>query len=218
MVPASLVKENVGPYVVQYERFEREAGAAQPAWLRELRERAISTFNDLGFPTTRDEQWRFTNVAPIARSHFAPASDIAPPVTRARLSAAGVEDSGATRLVVVNGRFDAALSEVANLPGGVTACGLREALSADPERLAPHLGRFARFDQHAFRALNTAFLDDGVVLEVAAGRVVEEPLESNASKPTDGEAEPGLRTANPVVKSSPSTGWVPFASRGTIRG
>ena len=177
MVPASLVKENVGPYVVQFERFDREAGVVQPPWLRELRERAISTFNELGFPTTRDEQWRFTNVAPIARAFFAPASESGSLVTRDRLSAAGVEAPQATRLVIVNGRFDAALSDAAALPDGVTALGLRDSLTADPERLSQYLGRLAPFDQHAFRALNTAFLDDGVVVEIAAGRVIEEPIE-----------------------------------------
>ena len=48
-------------YLKEFSRFEREAG--QPAWVLPLRKTGIARFAELGFPTPRDEDWRFTNVA-----------------------------------------------------------------------------------------------------------------------------------------------------------
>ena len=89
--------EKLHPWVAE----GRPAGG--PRWLQDLRERGAATFTSLGFPTVRDEEWRYTNVAPIAAGEFQPASV-------ATLGAAAVEAlpyAGATalRLVVVNGRF-----------------------------------------------------------------------------------------------------------------
>jgi len=62
------------PFLDQYKAFAANGGgkvaAAAPAWLRDLRERAIVRFTETGFPSTRLEQWRFTNVRPIAETAF----------------------------------------------------------------------------------------------------------------------------------------------------
>ena len=87
--------EKLHPWVAE----GRPAGG--PRWLQDLRERGAATFTSLGFPTVRDEEWRYTNVAPIAAAEFQPASV-------ATVGAAAVEAlpyAGATALVVVNGRF-----------------------------------------------------------------------------------------------------------------
>jgi Fe-S cluster assembly protein SufD len=57
--------EQIGAWV---EEFSKQPAAAD--WIQQLREAAFERFSELGFPTTRDEEWRFTNVAPIARGHF----------------------------------------------------------------------------------------------------------------------------------------------------
>src|SRR5437588_12061043 len=84
--------------------------AAQPAWLCELRERAFARFCEAGFPTTHDEDWRFTNVSAIANTAFEPAS-------QARITdAAALREwripGRACQLTFVNGRFARELSEV----------------------------------------------------------------------------------------------------------
>jgi len=61
------------PYLAKFERFENEA--KQPSWLFPLRKAGIARFAELGFPTTRHEDWRFTNVAPIAKLPFRPVFD-----------------------------------------------------------------------------------------------------------------------------------------------
>ncbi len=57
----------VGRYLEAQRRFAANGGAAAPAWLHELRAAAIARFAALGFPTTRQEAWRFTNLGPLAR-------------------------------------------------------------------------------------------------------------------------------------------------------
>jgi Fe-S cluster assembly protein SufD len=165
--------EKLHPWVAE----GRPAGG--PRWLQDLRERGAATFTSLGFPTVRDEEWRYTNVAPIAAGEFRPASV-------ATVGAAAVEAlpyAGATalRLVVVNGRFAPELSRLTALPRGVRAGSLAAAingeLQADSEMVQRYLGQLADFSSRAFAALNTAFIEDGAYVHVPDGVVLEEPLQ-----------------------------------------
>jgi Fe-S cluster assembly protein SufD len=158
----------VDRYLADFERFERET-AGDPAGLRQMRRAAIDRFASLGFPTLRQEEWRLTNVAPIVQGTFhRPESD--PDSVSPDLIAPHVFDAAA-RLVFVNGRFSARLSQVGTLPEGVIVASLAEVLARDPGRVEPWLGRFAKFDRHPFVALNTAFLRDGAFVHVPRGAV-----------------------------------------------
>ena len=160
-------------YAAQFARFTKQT--TLPGAFASLRDDAFSCFDRLGFPTTRLEEWRFTNVAPIAGTTFVattPDTDY----TRAELDALKLPRLGGPELVFVNGRFAPALSMTDGLPAGVRTRSLATVLADDAETIAPHLGRLARFDSHAFTALNTAFLRDGAVIEVASGVVVDTPI------------------------------------------
>ena len=87
-----------------------------PAWLEELRSRGAARFAALGFPTVRNEEWRFTNIAPIARAELSPAPAVA--VDEAQLAGFPYSEA-ALRLVFVNGRFASPLSRTSGLPKGV---------------------------------------------------------------------------------------------------
>ncbi len=135
--------------------------AQQPAagWIGELRNSAFQRFTELGFPTTRDEAWRFTNVATIARANFAPAGlAVSPNVEAMAPYASGM------RLVFVNGRLvERTCSPSKGLEAGLLS-----------EQARPHLGQHA--PQNAFAALNTAFLDQAAFVQVGRGAVVEQPI------------------------------------------
>lgn len=165
-------------YVAQYEAFAGNGAGAVPAWLAELRRTAIGRFAALGFPTTRQEEWRFTSVEPIAETVFALAhgADGGEPSPREMLS---LELCEARRhlVVFVNGRYSPALSAVAGLPPGVVIGSLAEALRSDPQLLERHLGRHAVTELRPFAALNTAFLHDGGFVYVPARVVMEEPIQ-----------------------------------------
>jgi Fe-S cluster assembly protein SufD len=162
-------------FVADFEIFQRELPAGEPAAVTALRRMAIERFAHLGFPTLRQEAWRQTNVAPIAQGVFQrPEAGAEPAVDLSRLDplAAGA----AARLVFVDGRLSARLSSLSDLPPGVVVGSLAEALRNAPDKVEPWLGQHARFDDHPFVALNTAFLHDGALVWVPRGVVVEKPI------------------------------------------
>jgi Fe-S cluster assembly protein SufD len=145
-----------------------------PRWLQEIRDRGASLFADLGFPSVRSEEWRFTNVAPIVSADWslAPASLS---LTEADLEPFVYADAP-HRLVFVNGRFVPALSRTAGLPDDVRFGSLAQFSGADPE-LERLFGSAADMDVRAFAALNTAYASDGGFLSVPAGLVLDTPLQ-----------------------------------------
>ncbi len=149
-------------------------GPSQPRWMAQARERAIAHFERLGFPTTRLEQWRFTSVAPIAERRFVLASDGAGHVHPKQTAALSAP---AAHAVCVNGRFASKLSSVEKLPKGVQVLSLEAALTSNPGLVEPYLGRLTLTQTSAFTSLNAAFLRDGVVVIVAPGVVLEQPIE-----------------------------------------
>jgi Fe-S cluster assembly protein SufD len=144
---------------------------AASGWLKALRAAAVERANALAVPTTRDEDWRFTDLAPLYKSSYRPASEPGV-VTAAGIAQLEIPEA-ASRLVFVDGRHVPALSSNA-ATNGVTVCNL-----ADPaaNSLAEgRLGSAASFECDAFAAVNTAFLHDGAVVHVAAGRSLQAPI------------------------------------------
>jgi Fe-S cluster assembly protein SufD len=138
--------------------------------LAEIRSGAARRFAELGYPTKREEEWRFTNVTPIAKTAFG----AAPGVNLAQLSGKTQEvlrTFEGLRLVFLNGRYTPELS-TRKLPSGIAAGPLRE-MNGFAER---HLARYAGWQQHPFVAYNTAQFEDGAYVEVPAKVVVSEPV------------------------------------------
>jgi Fe-S cluster assembly protein SufD len=149
------------------------AGAAGgPDWLREERARASAGFR---IPHGKIEEWRFTSLQGLA-----PTSLVAAPVDGAAGAAAIVASAGLPegepRLVLVNGRLREELSATGALPAGAVAMGLARAWRERPEWVRGRLGRHADVERHPFAALNLALMEDGVLLHVPAGTVVEQPI------------------------------------------
>jgi len=149
--------------------------AGGPAWLREGRERAAASFRASGLPHTRLEEWRFTSLQGLAPSALVSAGASAAGDVAA-LAELGRIPAGEARFVLVNGRLREDLSARGGLPAGVIAVGLARAWAEQPELLRGRLGRHAGVDRHPFVALNTALMEDGVLLHVPAGAVVEAPI------------------------------------------
>ena len=160
-------------YLADLESLERDPRAAGPEFVRALRRRAMARFQELGFPTRDQEQWRATDVSAIARATFARAGGPEP-------AALPDDATYAATLTFVDGRLAPRLSRSSGLPAGVLVTGLAEALERYPEgaeRIEPWLGRLAGFDEHPFVALNTALFADGAFLYVPRGVVVEKPIQ-----------------------------------------
>lgn len=156
---------------------QRQRTRTEPAWLRAARRSALEQFERTGYPTPRDEDWRFTNVAPVAALPFR----LANPGCADRLSAAALarlpfQELEGDRLVFVDGHFAPELSRVTAGPDGVVITSLAAALARRPEDLEPHLTPHTPADDNAFAALNQAFFTDGAFIRVPAGRVVAAPI------------------------------------------
>ena len=160
------------PYVTAFEAFEQERN--EPGWLATLRKSGMAAFAERGFPTTRDEDWRFTNVAAIAKLPFQPLAE--PGLVTAPLKQFNFMQLECTRLVFIDGHFTPKLSTFLPQPKGVRIANLAAALAEDGALAQKHLGQHARVDQNAFVALNTAYFTDGAFVYVPAGQVVEKPV------------------------------------------
>ncbi len=158
---------------VYLEEFEGRESAG-PAWLSALHERGIRAFESRGFPGSREEAWRKTNLRPVTAAHFVAASSTASP-SKALIERLG--DLGdCYRMVFVNGRFVADLSDLNDLANGLTVAPFSAYTDQAPERLAAGLGGRADIDWHPFAALNTAFFADGAFVHVARGALIEKPI------------------------------------------
>jgi Fe-S cluster assembly protein SufD len=149
------VMEDKDVYLTSFTRLEKALPAA-PGWLGTLRQTAIERFAALGFPTLDDEEWQFTPLTPLTRQPF----ELAP--------------AAAPRIV-----------SAAPLPTGVIACSVADAIAKHSELIQPHLGKYADYEEHAFPALNTAFLQDGVFLYIPQNGVVESPITLEFIAPED---------------------------------
>jgi Fe-S cluster assembly protein SufD len=161
--------------------FQAQQGADGAAWIKRLRESAIDRFEQLGFPTTDDEEWKYTNVAPIVKIGFAPAR-VAGAQTRnldaAQLKSFAYEEASRSQLVFVNGIYNRELSIIDALPEGVVVADLSATLAdARSEEILRHqLARSADYNTNGFTALNTAFLRSGAFILIPRGVEVKAPL------------------------------------------
>ena len=163
-----------------YDRYAQQY-TAQPSagagWLRDLRQTGFDNFSRLGFPTARrgNEAWKYTNVAPIARAEFRPPTRNGAATDTDAMRDSTVWSDDWNTLVFVNGRFDADLSSLHDREG-VTVANLPRAVEADDVAVRRRLGTLASVEDDGFSALNTAFIADGAVVNVADGASVERPI------------------------------------------
>src|ERR1019366_8304865 len=171
----SAMKDN-DQYLETFERFE--AQAKQPSWIYPLRKAGMARFAELGFPTLQQEDWRFTNVAPIAKLPFKPVFQASPAsLTPEAIAEFTFGSLAATRLVFVNGHHVPELSSVPGpQPTGVIVGSLATALAGDSGLIKEHLARYQQGEDNPFVALNAAFFQDGGLVYVPAGKSLDAPV------------------------------------------
>lgn len=152
----------------------KDLTATGPVWLRRLRSQACDRLAEEGFPSVRDEDWKYTNIAPIARIPFQPARYELDGLTPDALDGVPFSDLRCHRFVFVDGHHAAELSSIGPLSDGIKVLSLARVLKDAPELAEPYLGRYARLEGHAFNALNTAFMRDGAFVYVPKGKLAEE--------------------------------------------
>ncbi len=140
-------------------------------WLESIRVEALESAKALNFPSERHDDWRFTDLSPLFQHGFQPVTSFV------RLTLADIENyliPGSTRLVFVDGCFDAGLSDLAQAGAGVTVKSLVECFG-DPQ-VEAQFARNLSFKQDAFAALNTHFFEDGAFVHVSSENVTGEAV------------------------------------------
>ena len=186
------------PSSIEVYRQDFERQKPGPHWLQQLREQGIARFEALGYPTTKNEDWHFTSVAPIAERTFrltmleSDAKESGERRESSRRKADAVNSLGIKpvdlerfgfgqtdwhRLVFINGSFDESLSSFDEVGASLRVTSLANAIESGNPVLERHLGKIAAFDQHTFTALNTAFIADGALIELANDAVVDQPIQ-----------------------------------------
>jgi Fe-S cluster assembly protein SufD len=149
----------------------------EPEWLSSARRLALDRFSETGLPTLKDEDWRFTNVAPVGKLSFQPAprwpDGTITNDTFAELALSRFADS---RIVFVDGHYSPELSSVADHPG-LNIMNLAHVLALEPARAEPHLFRFAQKSATPFATLNTALFQDAAYIQISQHHKTTEPIQ-----------------------------------------
>ncbi len=146
------------------------------AWIGELRQSGSARFDHVGFPNSKQESWRFTNIAPIAKTNFAAALAVRPDKAHDSAVQFSLGGDTAAELVFVNGHYLPQLSHPGKLPHSVTMCSLAEALVSNLAELQLNLGQLAEIDTNPFVAMNTGSLHDGAFIHLPRGTVIDGPI------------------------------------------
>jgi len=167
--------EQLESYLAEFSEFARQNSQDTPLWLRDLRDRAFARFCKVGFPTVRDEDWRFTSLSSVARTQFKLARRGPLRLKRSDLASWQFEGCSA-QLVFIDGLFEPELSTCFEIPDTAVATGLWAAMRNHPDAVAGHLGQHLDIERDPFCALNTAFINDGAFIHVPAGMVIKKPI------------------------------------------
>lgn len=148
-------------------------------WLNSIRDRAAARVQELAIPTTRAEEWRFTDLSDLLQVDFQAVGE-PPALGFANIEAFILPEAVNSRLVFVDGVFDPALSAVDDLPDGVIVThiaiqDLLEAAPAELDRVPSYLDGFQGSNE-TFTTLNTASMADGAVVRVPRSQVVDAPI------------------------------------------
>jgi len=164
-------------YPSTFSSIEKQLTAGVWSWSQPLRRAAIARFAEMGFPTTRLEDWKFTSLESIAKIPFQPSQMPDESLTAEELMSVCPQAAGARyRLVFVNGYFSDRLSTIEDLPQGVVGGSLGSPSASSAELINLHLARYASFESRPLVALNTAFMQDGALVRIAKGAYVSEPI------------------------------------------
>ena len=176
---------HLGNFEALSQRLARPANKRdkEPSTITTLRKEAYSRFDGLQFPTVRQEDWKYTNVAaPLTRNSFTLGGNSRhEPIPVERIEPLLIGGVSAPRAVFVNGNYSESLSSIPSTGAGVYVGSIADLLhdgnEAERSILEDNLARYATYEDRPFIALNTAFLSDGAYVRIAKNAIVEEPIQ-----------------------------------------
>jgi Fe-S cluster assembly protein SufD len=166
------VRAETAPYLTA---FAGQRRSGEPDWLAQHRQDSLARFAELGFPSRRDEAWRFSDLKPLQRAIFAPVSE--GPVTAVAELDVWRYAGKTHRIVLLNGRFAPELSLIGDLPNGVWLAGTAQTLVERPDLIDVAFDQTDRVGAQPFASLNAALFADGFVLALEPGVTLPLPVE-----------------------------------------
>ncbi|MGI9534515.1 MAG: Fe-S cluster assembly protein SufD [Thermodesulfobacteriota bacterium] len=162
-------------YIQGFNEFKKSDGL-NTDYIKQLRKTAINNFSELGFPTLRDEDWRFTNLAPISKSKFKISENGSEGVSSKNVEKFLFNKLDSYNLVFINGKYSKDLSNLENIQDKVKISSLSEAANSNNKIFSEYFGKFLNIDTEAFNALNTAFFQDGLFVYVPKSTALDKPI------------------------------------------
>jgi Fe-S cluster assembly protein SufD len=165
-------------YIDNFHKFEKKLNGHSGSFLHDIRKQAVQQLEELAFPTNKNEEWKYTDVAPILKQDFIPAvNSELPNISKKEIQKYLFKDFDFHLLVFVNGIFQKELSEISELPRDVIVSNLSSVVKENPELLKQYFAKHNKYE-NTFTALNTAFSSDGLVVIVPNGSIVEKPVQA----------------------------------------
>ena len=163
-------------YAAEYSNIAPKLCGQSLLWLEEQRLKALSQFSEQGFPSSHEEEWRYTNVSAIEKKKFSPTINKTKNLVDIEwLKLYQLQE--AWSVVLVDGHFSAELSSLDDLPVDVLVMGMADALQKLPETLENYINQSVNIDENSFIAFNTAWFTDGLFVSVNAKRILEKPIQ-----------------------------------------
>jgi len=171
----SVINQSALAYMDQYRSIEHELPGQSISWLRNQRGQALKCFKSDGFPSLREEEWRYTNISPIERKLFSPSAKAHSEIDESWLNQYRME--GGHNLVFADGHFVSKYSSVEALPEGAIVTSIVDALGRFPELVEQSFGQSLKREKHGFIYFNTAYFTDGCFVYVPKNTVLEKPVQ-----------------------------------------
>jgi Fe-S cluster assembly protein SufD len=176
---SQIVKHQESTYHTAFQALQQRTAGGSPNWMVRLREGAMDRFEQLGFPSVKEEEWKYTNVAPISKLNFAPviaSGELSRILTRADIDHFSYDEAETSQLVFYNGNL--AKPQVSGLATGLVAIDLVKAIAHEKYGVLvrEYLARNADYNASGFTALNTALFSSGAFVLIPRDVVLESPL------------------------------------------
>lgn len=153
-----------------YNYSEKTIANSSSAWLKNLRQDALNRFLKLGIPTTKEEDWKYTNLSELSSRSFKPAAETK---FTAEDQIRRLCSKDEITFVLINGIFDEKLSSLGHLPPGVTLMPLSEAITEKENLVKTLLSKYESKNESSFIALNNALSVNGVFVQIADKTIIK---------------------------------------------
>ncbi|EFK59830.1 FeS cluster assembly protein sufD [Sphingobacterium spiritivorum] len=151
--------------------FQEQKNASETVALTKLRQDAFDKFRQVGFPTVKNEDWKYTNVHSLVNKTYVLNPDV--DIDGLDFSKADIPDLDAHRIILVNGQYVLAFSSLEE-EIGLTVKPIDDA--AQEGNFSAHFAQYADKTQNPFVALNTALYTSGLYIDVAKGKALQKPI------------------------------------------